>query len=326
MTDNAALAAAALVWYHHNGISSGPIFFQQAPLDQTLSRLAVQEQQNRAGDGLAQAPQSFKKDASSQKLARSKPAHVGPDRKGAPYDFSELFGLGQQEALVRLRQMMQGYQGCTLAQSAQNLVFSDGNPGAEIVLVGEAPGAEEDLQGKPFVGPSGQLLDAVLASIGLDRQRVYITNVVPYRPPFNRQPTATEIACWMPFLRQHLAILAPRVLVCVGSVAYKALLAASDPIGKAQEKTWQYRLALPTPQALGARRPALEQPEPQTDKQEPGRDDGLSHNLLEGGTLQESPIPTFVMFHPAYLLRSPAQKRSVWAVMRRLRTFLESIG
>jgi hypothetical protein len=117
------------------------------------------------------------------------------------------------QTLADLRQLMMNFNGCDLKKGATNLVFADGNPQASLMLIGEAPGAEEDKQGLPFVGLSGQLLDRMLATIGLDRRSLYIANIVPWRPPGNRQPTTTEIALCLPFIEKHIALAAPRLLL-----------------------------------------------------------------------------------------------------------------
>ena len=123
-----------------------------------------------------------------------------------------------------LRLAVSEYEGCSLKNTATNLVFSDGNENARVMLVGEAPGADEDRQGKPFVGVSGQLLDKMLSSIGLDRSSVYISNIIPWRPPGNRQPTPKEIDLCLPFIRRHIQLINPSVLVLVGGTAAKSLL------------------------------------------------------------------------------------------------------
>ncbi|GAB4143103.1 MAG: hypothetical protein Tsb0016_11970 [Sphingomonadales bacterium] len=126
--------------------------------------------------------------------------------------------------LDALRQALETFDGCALKATATNTVFADGNPRARIMLVGEAPGADEDREGRPFVGRAGQLLDKMLAAIGLDRDQVYITNILPWRPPGNRNPSAAEIAICLPFVRRHIALAAPELLVLLGAVSAKALL------------------------------------------------------------------------------------------------------
>ena len=123
-----------------------------------------------------------------------------------------------------LKEAILNFDGCDLKKTATQLVFADGNPSSNIMLIGEAPGAEEDRQGIPFCGASGQLLDKMLASINLDRNSVYITNVIPWRPPGNRTPTENEINLMKPFLMKHIEIVMPKILVAVGGSSAKAIL------------------------------------------------------------------------------------------------------
>jgi DNA polymerase len=127
------------------------------------------------------------------------------------------------ETLEALRAVMDGYEGCLLKKRATQLCFADGNPEAEIMLVGEGPGEQEDLSGKPFVGRAGQLLDRMLGAIGLDRTGVFIANMVPWRPPGNRNPTPEELALCTPFLIRQVELVAPKLLVTLGNVPTKAL-------------------------------------------------------------------------------------------------------
>jgi DNA polymerase len=126
--------------------------------------------------------------------------------------------------LKKLKKSIAEIRNCTLKKNAKNIVFSDGNPKSKIMLIGEAPGAEEDRQGRPFCGASGQLLDKMLLSINLDRNNVYITNVIPWRPPGNRTPTENEIHLMKPFLIRHIEIVSPKILVTVGGSSAKAVL------------------------------------------------------------------------------------------------------
>ena len=142
------------------------------------------------------------------------------------------------KTLADLRRALETFEGCALKKTAMNLVFADGNPNAKVMLVGEAPGADEDRQGVPFVGVSGQLLDRMLATIGLDRTSVYITNIVNWRPPGNRQPTPQEIAMCKPFVEKHIALVNPEILVLVGGVAMKTLYNTNDGIMRLRG-TWQ---------------------------------------------------------------------------------------
>ena len=133
--------------------------------------------------------------------------------------------------LPALREAMAAFDGSPLRETATNLVFADGVPESGLMLIGEAPGGDEDRIGRPFVGVSGRLLDRMLASIGLDRSRnFYITNILPFRPPGNRTPTDAEIALFLPFVLRHIALAAPRRLVLLGGVSAKALLRSRDGI------------------------------------------------------------------------------------------------
>jgi DNA polymerase len=141
-------------------------------------------------------------------------------------------------SLAELRAAIAGFEGCALKDTATTLVFSDGNPAARIMLVGEAPGAEEDRAGLPFVGASGQLLDRMLASIGLDRTRVLITNILPWRPPGNRTPSEAEIAVCLPFVLRHIALVAPAVVLLLGATAVRAITGNTQGIRRLRGQ-WQ---------------------------------------------------------------------------------------
>lgn len=133
-------------------------------------------------------------------------------------------------SLDELRERLDEFDGCNLKLTATQLVFADGNPAARVMLVGEAPGREEDLQGLPFVGRSGQLLDRMLAAIGLDRSSVYIANVVPWRPPGNRTPTPQETAICRPFIDRQIQLVDPDFLICLGGAAAKELMNTTEGI------------------------------------------------------------------------------------------------
>ncbi len=186
---------------------------------------------------------------------------------------SESLSLAKScQSLADLRQALLDFEGCALKKTATNLVFADGNPSAKIMVVGEAPGADEDRQGLPFVGLSGQLLDRFFATIGLNRQEnLYISNIVPWRPPGNRQPTTQEISLCQPFIQRHIELINPHILILVGGVAAKTILHSSEGIMKLR-----------------------------------GRWHSWHSEALD------NPIKTIATFHPAYLLRSPGQKAQVW--------------
>jgi len=141
-------------------------------------------------------------------------------------------------SLDELRAALESFEGCALKATATRTVFADGNPRGRVMVIGEAPGADEDRIGKPFVGASGQLLDRMLASIGLDRTSVYITNVLPWRPPGNRNPTTEEVAVCLPFLERHVELVDPEVLLLVGGLAASTVLGRTEGIMKLRGK-WE---------------------------------------------------------------------------------------
>jgi DNA polymerase len=149
-----------------------------------------------------------------------------------------------------LRAALAAFDGCALKATATNLVFSDGNPDAGLMVVGEGPGAEEDRTGLPFVGPSGQFLDRMLASIGLDRTKFLITNVIAWRPPGNRNPTDNEVLVCLPFLLRHIALVRPRRLVLLGNMAARSVTGQSEGIRRLRGRWVEVSI------------PGLEQPVP----------------------------------------------------------------
>ena len=138
--------------------------------------------------------------------------------------------------LERLKKSISNIKNCSLKASATNMVFSDGNPKSKIMLIGEAPGSNEDQEGLPFVGRAGTLLDKMLASINLDRKNVYISNIINYRPPENRRPTDEEMSRYLPFVKKHVEIIAPKILVLLGSTAMNALIGDDVVISKVRGK------------------------------------------------------------------------------------------
>ena len=188
----------------------------------------------------------------------------------------------EAKTLDELKTIIAEFDGISLKKTATNLVFCDGNPNAKIMLVGEAPGADEDRQGKPFVGVSGQLLDKIFACIGLSRgeedtlKSVYISNVLNWRPPGNRTPSPAEIEVSLPFIERHIQLVKPEILIFCGGVSAKALLGSGDSISRLR-KTWHDYM----PQNAD-----------------------IAENI--------KPIPSIATYHPAYLLRTPAQKKAVW--------------
>jgi DNA polymerase len=153
--------------------------------------------------------------------------------------------------LAMLEAAVGAFDGCALKETALNLCFADGGSDAEVMLIGEAPGAEEDRLGKPFVGQSGQLLDRMLATIGLQRGSVYITNVIYWRPPGNRSPTQAEIAACQPFLERQIELLQPKVILFLGGIAARGLLGVKEGVTKLRGRRFVYTTA------DGARIPAM---------------------------------------------------------------------
>jgi uracil-DNA glycosylase family 4 len=171
--------------------------------------------------------------------------------------------------LEDLRAALEAFEGCALKGTATQLVFADGNPQAKIMLVGEAPGRDEDIEGLPFVGRSGKLLDRMLGAIGLDRSSVYIANIIPWRPPGNRTPTPQESQICLPFIQRQIELADPDILVCLGGPSAQTLLGIRDGITKTRGRWFSY----------------------------------------DTGKRGIRAMPTF---HPAFLLRSPLQKRLAW--------------
>lgn len=176
----------------------------------------------------------------------------------------------QASTLDELREKLAAFDGCNLKFTAKNLCFADGDPSSDIMFIGEAPGRDEDMEGLPFVGKSGQLLNRMMESIGLKRENVYIANTIPWRPPGNRTPTPLETELCRPFIERQIELAAPKVLVALGGPAGKALTGAPEGILRLRGNWKIHR----TPSGVE--------------------------------------IPVMPTLHPAYLLRTPAQKRFAW--------------
>ncbi len=144
--------------------------------------------------------------------------------------------------LKNLREKISEIKNCKLKENASNLVFSDGNPNSKIMIIGEGPGANEDKEGLPFVGRAGQLLDKMLNAINLGREAVYITNVVNFRPPENRKPTEREVEMYLPYLKKHIEIIKPKIILLLGSTAMNALLSNTDVISKMRGKWYEIEI------------------------------------------------------------------------------------
>ncbi|QEE09054.1 uracil-DNA glycosylase [Bartonella kosoyi] len=187
------------------------------------------------------------------------------------------------KTLDELKSALLAFNGCSLKLTAKNTCFSDGIAGSPLMLIGEAPGREEDIQGVPFVGKAGMLLNKILASIGLTRNNVYIANTIPWRPPGNRTPTPREIALCRPFIERHIYLARPRVLIALGGVAAQFLTGSQSGIIRTRGKWHIYE-----------------------------SEDNIK-------------IPVMPTFHPAYLLRTPSQKKLTWIDFLEVKNRLDNL-
>ena len=239
-------------------------FYAEAGVDSLVAEAPV----NRFARADAPAPRT----APQTRPPEVKGASVAPLNVPASPDAAALAAREAVEkiaTLEELRAALDKFEGCALRATATQLVFADGNPQARVMLVGEAPGRDEDIEGLPFVGRSGKLLDRMLAAIGLDRTQVYIANIIPWRPPGNRTPTPQESAICLPFVRKQIELVNPDVLVCLGGPSATTLLGIKDGITKTRGRWFNFNT----------------------------------------GKREIRAMPTF---HPAFLLRSPLQKRLAW--------------
>lgn len=179
---------------------------------------------------------------------------------------------------ARLQQTVASCQLCELHNSRTQTVFGVGNQSADLLIIGEAPGVEEDLRGEPFVGPAGHLLDAMLSAIRLDRKQVYITNVLKCEPPGNRNPHVSEILCCDPYLQRQIALIQPKLILALGRIAAHHLLVSQESLAALRERSHRY-----------------------------------------------NGIPLLVSYHPAYLLRKPADKRKSWQDLLKVKQLLSSL-
>lgn len=244
---------------------------------------------------------TFKAPAPEREIAQAKPAVMrsvaattappAPQQDFLTASVQELSAHASQIAaacttLAELEAAIQAFDGVEARKTATRLVFADGLAGADVMVIGEAPGADEDRAGKPFVGASGQLLDRMLAAIGLARtatdpkQAVYISNILSWRPPGNRTPTPAEIEISRPFILRHIELAAPRFILLSGGIATKALLQTGDGITKLRGKRQNISLT-----------------------------NGLNVNVL-------------ATYHPSYLLRSPSKKAEAWSDLLQLKSCL----
>jgi uracil-DNA glycosylase family 4 len=256
-------------------------------LDAGVDALLVEEPVNRMADDIAPqrlgaAASASSQDKTARRVRSESPlsianSQVAPQRPGlsaAPPSPAAAVMAAREAArnattLDELRALLTDFEGCALRATATQLVFADGNPQSRVMFIGEAPGYDEDIAGRPFVGRSGKLLDRMMAAIGLDRTSSYIANVVPWRPPGNRTPTPQETAICLPFIRRQIELADPEILVCLGGPAMQTLLGIKDGITRSRGRWFSY---------------------------DTGRRE----------------IRALATFHPAFLLRSPLQKRFAW--------------
>lgn len=207
---------------------------------------------------------------------------------GSAAAIEEAKKLAQQAgSLEALQQAIQAFDGVSIKKTATNMVFSDGNPKAQIMIIGDAPAADDDAQGKAFMGPNGHLLDKILKSIDIERygeapeKAAYVTNILNWRPPGNRTPTQAELDISLPFIEKHIELIQPKYIVLCGAVAAKALLRSSDSLSKLRGTFHDYKVGTGT-------------------------------------------IATMVTYHPDYLLKTPSQKKAVWLDVLSLKARLDT--
>jgi DNA polymerase len=284
-------AASLLAWQVAAGADEAIL---DAPVDRTrpqpsISGPAVPAPSPAMPRGVAEAPRAFA-EAATPLPPRPAIRPAAPPPRPAPASTPLVAQDAKALAascgtIAELEQAVRVYDGCGLKKTATNTVFADGNPEARLMFVGEAPGADEDRQGKPFVGLSGKLLDRMLQAIGYDRTSAYITNILFWRPPGNRQPTPQEIQQCLPFVVRHIELVRPDVLVLLGGTSAKTILNQTEGILRLRGRWFEYR----------------------TDENLPV-------------------IPAIPTLHPAYLLRSPGQKREAWRDFLALKLCLSSAG
>ena len=195
-------------------------------------------------------------------LLSDKPITRIADNQSAELSFSG----SKIQKLEKLKKKILGIKNCDLKKNATNVVFGDGNINANIMIVGEGPGAQEDIIGKPFIGRAGKLLDKMLESINLDRKKVYISNIVNYRPPENRRPTDLEISRYLPYIQKHIEIINPKILVLLGSTALNSLIGDEEVISKVRGKWIQKEIGTIKPWIIVSFHPAFLMRQPQQKK------------------------------------------------------------
>jgi uracil-DNA glycosylase len=289
MMSGTKAARELLAFYRDAGVDA---LIGEAPVNRMADDIASQGLITSQGLGASGSPEDKKaprlRSDLGPPIAKSQAAPPRPGLAAGPAS-SEAAVMAARDAartattLGELQRLLADFEGCTLRATATQLVFADGNPQSRVMFVGEAPGYDEDIAGRPFVGRSGKLLDRMMAAIGLDRTSSYIANVVPWRPPGNRTPTPQETAICLPFIRRQIELANPDFLVCLGGPSMQTLLGIKDGITRARGRWFSY-------------------------------DTG------------QREIRALATFHPAFLLRSPLQKRFAWRDFLALKKALSGGG
>jgi uracil-DNA glycosylase len=261
-TDRKVAARELLDFYREAGVDA---LLEETPTDRFASDQATAAPAARAEVARPKA------EASAAATARSVPARERElaSRAAAAVPTSPDAAVMAARAaaksaasLEELRAMLERFEGCALRATATQVVFADGNPQARVMFVGEAPGRDEDIEGLPFVGRSGKLLDCMMAAIGLDRTSVYIANIVPWRPPGNRTPTPQESAICLPFTLRQIELADPDILICLGNPSTQTLLNSKDGILKTRGRWFSFHTGTREIRAMATLHPAylLRQP------------------------------------------------------------------
>ena len=262
MTSDPSNSFAALAWLVEAGadeaIGEEPVdrFAKKRPLPSPLEGRGSQGRSGGPSDdpsGVRQRVSDGEQKGGTAQTNTSPPARSSPPAmntlplKGGGKEDGDFIATAQELArsatnLAELKAALEGFEGCALKRTATNTVFADGNPASRIIFIGEAPGRDEDRQGLPFVGRAGKLLDKMMAAIHLDRSSAYITNVLNWRPPENRDPSPEEAAMCLPFLRRHIELVNPGLIILLGAVAARHVMGFSEGIMKLRGRWLEYRV------------------------------------------------------------------------------------
>lgn len=260
MSLDPAAARALLAFYLEAGADA---LLSEQPVDRMADEPALPAA--RDAESEAEAKPTRSTGAVPRRPDRPAPAAASAAAAPPPPEVAVMAAreaAGSAKTLDELRALLENFRGCALHATATKLVFADGNPQGRVMFVGEAPGYEEDLSGRPFVGRSGKLLDRMMEAIGLDRESVYIANVVPWRPPGNRTPTPQETATCLPFIHRQIALADPDILVCLGQPSTQTLLGTREGITRTRGRWFKYDTGTREIRALATLHPAylLRQP------------------------------------------------------------------